>query len=161
MRGREEGQRHHAMFPTSTSHPRRHHVNVSGDQAEHPRFVPWLSSQSKTSASLLSPQVLVIIAANLDKDGLKALRLVCKDWCLAASDLFPSLFEHRRHVVSYHSLTTLIEITKHLIFGPRVKMVSLGTARVLLMAVHNFVEHEVEAISKDPGYDPDIPPETT
>lgn len=72
-----------------------------------------------------------MIAENFsDKNNLQNIRLTSKDLCAAAARPFSCLFKRRRHVVTLHSLETLVKITEHPIFGPKVEEVSLGTAAI-------------------------------
>ena len=74
-------------------------------------------------------ELLTMIAEQLsEKCDLQSLRLVSLSLCGAATKPFCKFFNHRRHVVSKHSLEALLEIVQHPVFGPYVQSVSLGTA---------------------------------
>lgn len=99
-----------------------------------PRSAPKMSTKKigdGESILTMPPEIQAMFADNLEeKSDFQSLRLTSKALCAAAFRQFARYFEHRRHIVSPHSLNALIEITSHPQFGPVVKTISLGKAAV-------------------------------
>lgn len=78
----------------------------------------------------LPPEVLVEIFNLVDNKDLPNVRLTCKKLCEAANRPFGfGKFTERAHVVSPYSITALVDITVHPIFGSYVKSVGICSAR--------------------------------
>ncbi|THY27055.1 hypothetical protein D6D01_04252 [Aureobasidium pullulans] len=86
-----------------------------------------------------------------DKD-LISLRLVCKDICAAANRPFAiCFFAESRHVVTQHSIETLLKVSSHAVFGPFIRKIMVSPARLPA----NVIEHAADVDPDPDSNDPD------
>lgn len=100
----------------------------------------------------LPPELLDRVFAFVDDKDLISLRLVCRDICAAANRPFAICFlANSHHVVTPHSIGTLLKVSSHAVFGPFIRRIMVRPARLPA----NVIEHAADVDPDPDSNDPD------
>lgn len=96
-------------------------------------------SSTRVSFSTLPVEMLDRVFWLVDKPDLLNLRLVSKFICAIAERPFAVRhFANCHHVITKHSMETLLAISEHKVFGPYIKTIMISPARTLMVTWANI-----------------------